>query len=63
MENSKLRVDNKSITEDVVVGLRKRLETAEDELESLKRKRADSNSPERAITAILKRPALHSPSG
>ena len=46
-----------------MVGLKKRLETAEGELESLKRKRAYSNSPERAITAILKRPALHSPSG
>ncbi len=47
-ENVKLRLANKNFT---------------DELESLKRKRADSNSPERSITAILKRPALHSPSG
>ena len=62
-KNRALRMANKSITEDVVVGLKKRLETAEGELDSLKRKRADSNSPERSITAILKRPALHSPSG
>jgi hypothetical protein len=39
------------------------LETAESELESLKRKRADSISPERVITGILKRPAVLSPSG
>ncbi len=49
--------------EDIMVGLKKRLETAESELESLKRKRADSISPERVITGILKRPAVLSPSG
>jgi hypothetical protein len=48
---------------DVMVGLKKRSETAESELESLKRKRTDSISPERAITAILKRPAIPPPSG
>jgi hypothetical protein len=49
--------------EDVMVGLKKRLETAENELERLKRKRTDSISLERAITGILKRPAAPSPSG
>jgi hypothetical protein len=48
--------------EDVMVGLKKNLETAESELESLKRKRTDSISPERAITGILKRPAAPPPS-
>jgi hypothetical protein len=32
------------------------VETAEGELERLKRKRADSNSPVRTVTSILKRP-------
>ncbi len=62
-ENRYLRSVNKNITDVVVVDLKKRLETAEGKLENLKRKRADSNSPEGSITAILKRPALHSPSG
>jgi hypothetical protein len=44
-----------------MVGLKKKLEAAEGELESLKRKRADSTSPERAFTSILKRPAASSP--
>ena len=48
--------------EDVMVGLKKKLETAESDLESLKRKRTDSISPERAITGILKRPSAPSPS-
>jgi hypothetical protein len=47
--------------EGVMVGLKKKLEAAEGELESLKRKRADSTSPERAFTSILKRPAASSP--
>ena len=38
-------------------GLKTRMETAEGELERLKRKRADSNSPVRTVTSILKRPA------
>jgi chromosome segregation ATPase len=37
-------------------GLKTRVETAEGELERLKRKRADSNSPVRTVTSILKRP-------
>ncbi len=49
--------------ESIMVGLKKKLEAAESELESLKRKRADSISPERGITSILKRPATSSPSG
>ncbi len=49
--------------ETIMVGLKKKLEAAESELESLKRKRADSISPERGITSILKRPAASSPSG
>ncbi len=61
-ENRTLRSANRNFAEDVVIGLKKKLETAEGELEILKRKRADSNSPERAITAILKRPAVLSPS-
>ena len=43
--------------ETIMVGLKKKLEAAESELESLKRKRADSISPERRVTSILKRPA------
>jgi hypothetical protein len=42
--------------EDIMVDLKNKLETAESELESLKRKRTDSISPERAITGILKQP-------
>jgi hypothetical protein len=49
--------------EDIMVGLKNRLETAESELENLKRKRTDSISLERVITGILKRPAAPSPSG
>jgi uncharacterized protein YoxC len=49
--------------ESVMIGLKKKLEAAESELESLKRKRADSISPERGIISILKRPAASSPSG
>jgi hypothetical protein len=44
--------------EDVMVGLKKKLETAKSEFESLKRKRANSISPERVIAGILKRPAI-----
>ncbi len=49
--------------ENVMVGLKKRMETAESELERLKRKRTDSISPERVITGILKRLAASPPSG
>ncbi len=38
-------------------GLKARVETAEGELERLKRKHKDSISPERVITGILKRPS------
>ena len=38
------------------------METAEGELERLKRKRKDSISPERVITGILKRPGASTPS-
>jgi hypothetical protein len=75
-ENELLRRANKNINstydkmkraslmdEGVMVGLKKKLETAESELESLKRKRTDSISPERTITGILKRPSAASPSG
>ena len=44
-------------------GLKKKLETTDGELESLKHKRADSTSPERVITGILKRPAASSSTG
>ena len=49
--------------EGVMIGLRKRLESAHSEIESLKRKRAESTSPERRVTSILKRPAISSPPG
>ncbi len=56
-ENSHLRGDNKNLTDVVVVNLKKRLETAEVELERLKRKRKESVSPDRVVTGILKRPS------
>jgi hypothetical protein len=49
--------------ESVMVGLKKKLEAAASEIESLKRKRADSISPERRITGILKRPEASSSPG
>ncbi len=49
--------------ETIMVGLKKKSATAESELESLKHKRADSISPERVITSILKRTVAPSPSG
>ena len=49
--------------ETIMVGLKKKLEAAQSEIESLKRKRADSSSPERRVTCILKRPAVSSPPG
>ena len=49
--------------ESLMIGLKKKLEAAESEIESLKRKRADSVSPERQITGILKRPEVSSPPG
>jgi hypothetical protein len=51
------------LDENVMVGLKKRVETAKSELERLKRKRTDSIRPERMITGILKRPAIPPPSG
>jgi hypothetical protein len=51
------------LDENVMLGLKKRIETAESELERLKRKRTDSIIPERVITGILKRPAVPPPSG
>ena len=60
-ENAQLRRDN--INSEAVVGdLKKRLETAEGELERLKRKRKDSVSPDRVITKILQRPVASPPS-
>ncbi len=44
------------LDESVLLGMKARMETAENELERLKRKRTDSISPERVITGILKRP-------
>jgi hypothetical protein len=41
-----------------MVGLKKKLEAANGEIEGLKRKRANSSSPERQFTSILKRPAV-----
>ncbi len=60
--NSTLTHQNK-MDENVMCGMKTRMETAENELEQLKRKRADSTSPERGITGILKRPAVSSPTG
>jgi hypothetical protein len=51
------RASQSQMDEDVMVGLKVRMETAENELERLKRKRTDSISPKRVITSILKRPA------
>ena len=44
------------LDEAVMLGMKTRMETAEGELERLKRKRADSNSPVRIVTSILERP-------
>ncbi len=49
--------------ESLMIGLKKKLEAAQSEIESLKRKRADSISPERRVTSILKRPAVSLPPG
>jgi hypothetical protein len=49
--------------ETIMVGLKKKLEAAQSEIESLKRKRADSSSPERQVTSIHKRSAVLSPPG
>jgi hypothetical protein len=46
----------------VVDNLTKRLNTAEGELERLKRKRKDSVSPDRVVTKILQRPVASPPS-
>ena len=43
-------------------GLKERLDTAEGELERLKRKRKESVSPDRVVTGILKRPGTSPPS-
>jgi hypothetical protein len=59
--NSTLTQQN-VLDESVMLGLKARMETAENELERLKRKRTDSISPERVITGILKRSADLSPS-
>jgi hypothetical protein len=45
-----------------MIGMKERMDAAENELERWKRKRTDSISPERVITGILKRPADLSPS-
>jgi hypothetical protein len=57
--NSTLTHQNK-MDENVMHGLKVRMETAENELERLKRKRTDSISPERVITGILKHPSASS---
>ena len=59
----KLDESEAEVNEKAMRGLKKRLETTEGELESLKRKRADSISPERVITGILKRPIASPPTG
>jgi hypothetical protein len=60
-ENAHLRVVN-SKGDVAVFDLKKRLETAEGELERLKRKRKDSVSPDRVVTGILKRAVASPPS-
>ena len=60
--NSTLTHQNK-MDENVMCGMKTRMETAENELERLKRKRAGSTSPERTITGILKRQAASPPTG
>ncbi len=57
--NSTLTHQNK-MDENVMLGMKVRMKTAENELERLKRKRTDSVSPERTITSILKRPGASS---
>jgi hypothetical protein len=51
LDEKEAQVDRK-----VTLGLKARMDTAENELERLKRKRKDSISPDRVITGILKRP-------
>jgi hypothetical protein len=46
----------------VMRGLKARVDTAESELERVKRKRKDSISPDRVVTGILKRPGAFPPS-
>jgi hypothetical protein len=60
VKNSSLAHQSK-MDEGVMLGLKVRMETAESELERLKRKRTDSISPEHVITGILKRPADRPP--
>jgi hypothetical protein len=50
------------VNQRVTRGLKERLDTAEGELERLKRKRKDSVSPDRVVTRILKRPVASPPS-
>ncbi len=53
-----MQLDEKEaeVNQKVMRGLKLRMDTAEGELERLKRKRKDSISPDRVITGILKRP-------
>jgi hypothetical protein len=53
-----IRVKEAQADNTIMVGLKKKLEAANGEIEGLKRKRANSSSPERQFTSILKRPAL-----
>jgi hypothetical protein len=50
------------INQKAIRGLKERVDTAEGELERLKRKRKESVSPDRVVTGILKRPGTSPPS-
>ncbi len=59
-----MQLDEKEaeVNQKVMRGLKERVDTAEGELERLKRKRKESVSPDRVITGILKRPDASPPS-
>jgi hypothetical protein len=50
------------VNQKAIRGLKERVDTAEGELERLKRKRKESVSPDRVVTGILKRPGTSPPS-
>ncbi len=51
-----LKVKEAQCDNNIMVGLKKKLEAANGEIESLKRKRDASISPQHQVTSILKRP-------
>jgi hypothetical protein len=59
-----MQLDEKEaeVNQKAIRGLKERVNTAEGELERLKRKRKESVSPDRVVTGILKRPGASPPS-